>query len=216
MSNQYVYIDEAANLADENQFFIIGVVTTFSEKELRRILKRARTILGKSKRQAPEIKSSRVAKRISAYILKKLNQKDIAIYAWIIDKETRRVEDTPENYGLVLGHILKYGFNLAGWSKVWVDEKYIKQRDKIRLKKTLEMIVGNSNFIKERVIFAKSEKEPGLGLADFVAGSFYTAYNKGNTELLNLIKAKVVMEEKVLWRELKQKATAPRGSVGLA
>lgn len=213
MPTRYAYIDEAANLADENQFFIIGIVSTFSEKELRRILKRARAILGKGKRQTPEIKSSRVSKRISTYIFKKLSQKDVSIYAWIIDKEARRVEDTPENYGLALGHVLKYRFNLAGWNKVWVDEKYIKQRDKVKLEKTLEAVVGNSDFVKEKVIFAKSEKEPGLSLADFAAGSFYAAYNRGNTELLDLIKSRVVVEEKVLWRELKQKATAPRGSV---
>ncbi len=64
MSKIYAYIDEAANLADENQFFIIGVVSTQSKKELKQILKRARKVtLGRGKRQIPEIKSSRVARR---------------------------------------------------------------------------------------------------------------------------------------------------------
>lgn len=217
MPELYAYIDEAANLADENQFFIIGVVSTQSKKELRQILKRARkVVLEKSKHQVPEIKISRVAKRVSTYVIKKLAQKDVAIYVWVVDKESRRVKDTPQNYGLVLAHALGYGFNLAGWSKVWVDEKYNKERDRRTLEQSLRKFLGDGVIDQGKVIFARSEKEPGLGLADFVAGAFYAAYNQGNNELTKILRPKIVMEEKVLWRELKQKATAPRGSVGPA
>lgn len=226
----YAYVDEAANLADKNRFFIIGIVSTQSKKELRQILKRARKVtLGRGKRQIPEIKSSRVARRVVTYIIKKLAQKEVAIYAWVVDKESRRVEDTPQNYGLVLGHTLKYGFNLANWDKVWVDEKYNKERDKRKLEQTLRKILGDSIIGQDKVVFAKSEKEPGLGLADFVAGAFYTAYNQGDHKLVDLLRSKIVVEEKILWREIrtraslgtlhpsevkrKQKATAPRGSV---
>jgi len=215
MPELYAYIDEAANLADDNQFFIIGVVSTHSKKELRRILKRARkVVLGKSKRQVPEIKSSRVAQRVSVYVIKKLAQKDVAVYVWIVDKENRRVQDTPQNYGLVLAHTLRYGFNFAGWSKVWVDEKYNKERDRRALEQILRRFLGDGVIDRQSVVFARSEKEPGLGLADFVAGAFYAACNQGDGDLAKRLRSKVVMEEKILWRELKQKATAPRGSVG--
>lgn len=214
MPKLYAYVDEAANLADENQFFIIGVVSTHSKKELRRILKRARkVVLGRSNRQVPEIKSSRVVKRVAAYVIKRLVQKDVAIYVWIVDKEGRKVADTPENYGLVLGYALKYGFKIADWDKVWVDKKYTKERDVRELNQILASTLGGSMFIQEKVVFTKSEKEPGLGLADFVAGSFYAAYNQSDDELVKILQPRVVMEEKVLWRKIKQKATAPRGSV---
>lgn len=210
----YAYLDESANLADKNKFFIVGVVSTSSKEEIKRILKRARkSILGKKKRQISEIKFSRVIRRVAVYVLKKLAQKEVAVYVWIVDKEGRRVEDTPENYGLILGHALKYGFNLACWSKVWVDEKYDKERDRRKLEQVLRRILGDSIVDQQKVVFAKSEKEPGLGLADFVAGAFNSAYNQGNDKLIRLIREKIMMEEKILWRELKQKAIAPRESV---
>lgn len=214
MPKIYAYVDEAANLADENRFFIVGVVSTRSKKELRHILKRARkVVLGKGRRQVPEIKFSRVARRVAEYVIKRLARKDVAIYVWIVDKEGRRVKDTPQNYGLVLAHALKYGFNLAGWDKVWVDEKYSKERDRHRLEQTLRKVLGDDTVEQGRVIFTKSEKEPGLGLADFVAGSFYTAYNQEDSKLMKLLQPKIVMEEKIKWKEVKQKTTAPRGSV---
>lgn len=97
-----------------------------------------------------------------------------------------------------------------------MDEKYNKKRDKQKLERILRKILGREIIDQKRVVFSKSEKEAGLGLADFVAGAFYTAYNRGDYELIDLIKEKIVMEEKVLWREIKQKTIAPRGSVGPA
>ena len=147
MTGTYAYLDEAANLADENQFLIIGVVSTCSPKQIERILKRARqTILKKSKRQAPRMKFSRVARRVAYYVIRKLSQKDITVYAWIIDKEKRRVKDTPRNYGLVLSHVLKYGFQVAGWDKVWIDKKYSKERHQHQLENTLRKTLGEEVF----------------------------------------------------------------------
>lgn len=211
----YAYVDEAASLADTNQFFIVAIITSMSPKEFGRILKRARTsVLGKRKKQVSELKFSRVEARVARYIIQKLAQKDIAIYVWIIDKAGRRIADTPENYGAALSPLLAYGFTRAGWGKVIIDKKYTKARDAEKLVRALRERIGDENA--GHVDFKESERVPGLMIADFMAGALYRAYNRDDKELLMLLQPKIALEEKVDWRTIQQEANAPRGSVGSA
>jgi hypothetical protein len=215
MQKLYCYVDESANLSDENQFFIVAIVSTQTPKDFERILKRARSdVLRKKKRQAPEIKFSRVVSRAASYVLAKLAEKDVTLYAWVIDKEGRRVQDTAENYGLVLAYVLQYGFTFGNWNMVWIDEKYTKVRDKEKLRETLQALLGSDIMETKQIMFERSEREPGLGIADFVAGAFHAAYNRNDTRFIELLRPKLAVEEKVLWRHIKQRATAPRGSDG--
>lgn len=115
-----------------------------------------------------------------------------------------------------MAHVLKYGFSFSSWGRICVDKKYTKERDQFELERTLEKVIGTNVVSGGKVHFVSGEAEPGLGLADFVAGAFYVAYNHGDCQLVELIESKVVVEEKILWREIKREATAPKGSVGPA
>lgn len=202
-----VYIDEAGNLADTNQFFIIGVVSSKKPHDLNGIFKHIRKdILGKKNKKLSEIKFSRVDIKISEVALRKIAKQDVTIYVWIVNKEERRVKDTPENYGIALSYVLRYGFELCGWKKVVIDNKYTKIKDRAILQTVLRKSVGDN---LENISFADSALVTGLTVADFVAGAFFADYVRGNTSLRKILDAKIAIEERVMWREIKQKATAP-------
>ena len=195
-------------MADTNRFFVIGVLLSAKPNDLKRIFKDVRgNFLGKEKHSLSEIKFSRSSPRIIRAVLKKLTKLKVKIYVWSIDKENRRVADTPENYGLVLQHVLKHGFRLDNWPSVVIDAKFSRAADQAELITVLKSSLGkNINDVS----FGDSKLVAGLGLADFVAGVYFAAYNNtGRSGLTKNLESYVVMEERLQWRELKQKATAP-------
>lgn len=211
MRNKYVYIDESGNLADTSKFFIVAVVTSKTTKEVEKIISKVRkNLLKKTSRELPEIKYSRTTDKVKKKVLTELSKKDIQIFVWVIDKEGRRIKDTAENYGCVLGLVLRYGVGKLGWKSVWVHRKYAKGGDKRSLLLTINAFL-NSACDSTTIKFCSSGEIEGVGLADFVGGLFFEKYNKGVCSLYEIIEDKVAFCEELSWRDIKkQKRLLPR------
>lgn len=201
------YIDESGNLADGNPFFVIAVVPIDDERLPSRIIKRTRSILGRNKgRVGGELKFNNSSIRVKKYFIERLVKEKVSCFVFVIEKANRKIVDSPENYGVILSWILSQGFKLWKWELAVVDRKYDKKRDQEKLLGILK----SGGIARNKVDFVDSLNSDGVKLADFVAGFYSVLYNNQQS-LPDLLKT-IVLEEKVSWTLIKQKAAVPKRS----
>ena len=103
----YAYFDDSPTLAGpENHLAVAAVITLkATDKKLARIPKRVRQrIVDKKLRQLPELKFYNSDEKTRTKMLRMLADEQVEIFALVIDKEGRRVSDSPLNNGIVLGN----------------------------------------------------------------------------------------------------------------
>ncbi len=108
----YALIDESGRIYDPNdKILVFAVILAENLSELEKIIIKARQrIPKKGKRKyerLSEIKFSLTGDNTRQFILKELVRYKVKIYALIIDKQGRKIHDTPENYALLIGRVLK-------------------------------------------------------------------------------------------------------------
>ena len=215
MYKKCVYIDESGNLADKNKFLIIAVISPGRNSQLNKIIPKIRkNMLKKTSAALPEIKYSRTTDQVQLKVARQLSQQNIEIYAWVVNKENRKIKDSAFNYGSVLGTVLKQGVNKYNWRTIIIHKKYTKQSDIKMLENTLNNQLKNS--FESNIIFQTTAKSPTIGIADFVAGIFFEKFNRNNDKLYEVIEDKVVVCKKVSWINIKKEAVAPRGPVAMS
>lgn len=200
------YIDESGNLTDNNPFFITAVVCLRDERIPSRIIKRLRRVLGKRKgKVGKEIKFNNSSIRVKNYFIKRFLDEDLYCLVLVIDKEKKRIADSPENYAKVLIRVLNIGTKIYNWEKIIIDRKFDKLIDQQRLDKE---IVLSGVTIRE-IKFVDSEVSDGVKLADFVAG-FYGQFYNLNKPLPKELSGNA-SEERLSWSLLTQKTVVPKG-----
>src|SRR5258706_15420092 len=163
------YIDESGNLADKEPFFIVAVVPIDNARLTERIIKRLRRVVGREKRKdKDEIKFSKISDRVKDYFIKRFEESNLYCFVFVINKNDRRIKDTPENYGSILAHILHLGFSIFNWEKAVIDKKFSKLRDQEKL----HVFLQNDGVDTMKVNFVDSMQVDGVKLAEFVAGYY--------------------------------------------
>ena len=126
-----------------------------------------------------------------------LAQKEIQIFWVAVEKQGQRIDDTPENYSLLVGELLKECLAYHPEVKVFVDAHFNTplQRDQF------DHLLSESCQLPEPPVHLDSQQDAVIQLADFVAGAIlYQLTGKG--DFASLITEKVVVGKIVKWLPL--------------
>jgi hypothetical protein len=125
---------------------------------------------------------------------------EIQCYTLTVDKQGRRIEDSPENYACLVCELLALCWEHYPHQNVALDRHFT----------TPVQIARVNTFIYRRwppmgvlnLIHVDSQRNPLVQLTDFVAGATYT-WRNGQDDLLYLLTDKIAMASVVSWPELK-------------
>lgn len=205
----YGFLDESPALTDRDQFFLIGLFTT-QQAELRKLLRITRRVrerkLEKKLDRVPELKFNRSSGTVRRYLLNQLAKEAVQIVIYAVDTQGRLVEDTPENYGIVVGNaVATYLHEIGGVLNLKLDQKYTAPTDRSRMDDTVLRVlsykqVGGAVSVIDHV---ESYQNGLVQLADFVAGAAHRKYNLGDQSYLRIVGNKIVLEEVNKWVDIK-------------
>src|SRR6266496_4392714 len=102
----YGFLDESPNLGGTSFFFCVAIIlpTNPNPKHFEHIFKKIRRRkLSKKKKQISEIKFANSEHSVRVKVLELISHEPVTVSAFIINREKRKVFDTPENYGIVVG-----------------------------------------------------------------------------------------------------------------
>lgn len=202
-----LYLDESGNLADDLPYTIAATVggDRAVRKKLSRIPKKVRQrIMDKKLSQVPELKFHDSTEQIRERFLKYLVKYDPEIFALSLDKEGRQVEDSPKNYGIVVGELVRRVISSVeeGRIDLTLDKKYTKPKDRRRLEEFIRFTLGEEDFnlsIRHR----EGEAENLLQVADFVAGAFLRRFAFEEPKYYKIFSDAVLSEVTISWTKLK-------------
>ncbi len=104
-------VDESGSLPDDTPFFTLAGVITYHPETLRNVIRRAVTRTGKRLRRArhavPEFKWSNASRNLRTEVLGRLAQADVGVFTLTVSKSGRRIDDTPENYAILICELLR-------------------------------------------------------------------------------------------------------------
>ncbi len=204
----YAYSDESPTLSSRRRHLVVGVVVTFAAgyRHLVRIPKRARGKLkDKRLRRTPELKFNNSDKRTREHMLRLLAGEEVEIFVLVVDKGGRRVSDSPENNGVVLGNAAALVLKRRKRVSLTLDKKFVRPTDTSKYLNTAINVVLRK--VPTGILTVSppvdSRKESLVQLADFVAGAISQKYNWGNDTYYRILEKKIVEEKQVRWRRLK-------------
>ncbi len=206
----YVFIDESGDLGftkKSTKYYVIACIETRNLLGLLfRVIKKVRRTLGKKKKNIPEFKFARSDDVIRERLLKRVVEEDLLFSAIVLQKQMvysylRNKKDKLHNY--LTGFIaesLNYEYSNEKEFKIIVD-KFIMSEEKRKefnwyLKHKLLNSYGRSNPPKIEIVHKDSQQNPGLQVADFVAGAVFQYYERGKCEFYEIIKPKLRLELK--------------------
>lgn len=204
----YAYSDDSPTLAgQENRLAVAAVVTLKAgDKTLARIPKRARQrIVDKKLRQLPELKFYNSDEKTRVRMLRMIASTSVEIFTLVVDKEGRRVSDSPLNNGVVLGNAAAAVLKEKGKVSWTPDRKFVNPDDTAQYLDTAVKVAASkapSGFLVMKEP-ADSRREILIQLADFVVGAISYKYNWEDDHYYQIIKERVVLEELVRWGEIK-------------
>ena len=216
MNNDLVYgfLDESPNLADEKYFFCVDIIVDSqkSSHQLKNIIRKARKRLGKKPKNISELKFNNSEEKTRIFILSEISKSDLGIVVLILDKNGRKIEDNPTNYGIAIGTAICECLLFYPHLNLTVDKKYKIGKCYQKYLETVNKVVKklslkNSNLILE--LPAESENNPGIQIADFVAGAFNAKYNHNNNHYVEILKKKIKAETVTKWTDTKMRAIRP-------
>jgi len=110
----HVGLDESGALTATTPLFTMAAVVTLHPETLRRLVSRASSDRHlKYRRTATrEFKWSCASQRMRSAVLSRLAQADVELFALTVQKEGRRIKDSPENYAVLVCELLS-----LCWSK---------------------------------------------------------------------------------------------------
>lgn len=204
----YGFLDESPNLTDKASFFSVVIVLTTdqNEKNYQSIFKRIRKneLKGK-KKDIPELKFASSTDRVRTKTLQAISKRSIKVSAFVIDKTGRRIPDTPENYGIVVGFAVSGALKRHPVIILTVDKKYTKPQDQEEVEKTTLKVVGKVS--KKGVLqfkeHADSKSNSILQIADFIAGAISYKYNLKDNTYSKIIGNLIEQEELESWPNIK-------------
>ena len=203
----FIFIDESGTLPDiEDRFIIIAGVGAENIKDPKNLISRVLKSLRQRKIKIKELKFYYAGERIKRQILSGIVSFGFDIFIIAIDKKTRKISDTPENFALLVGEIINE-INL--WRpetslKIIIDRHFHRRNDEKSFNSLLQKNVKrNINYDIKHI---DSQQNFVVNLADFVAGANLAKYNKNKFQFYDIIKENILFEKIVNWPEMKRKS----------
>ncbi len=211
----YGFLDESSSLSDKPFYFCVTILMTREKasSRLQNIMKRARKKIVKKKlKSLSEIKFYNSDEKTRTFVLTELSKTNIEIVAVVVDKEGRRVKDTPTNYGFILGATTAEALQIHPVLNLTLDKKFTSQKQEQECmaetqKATHILTKGKSNVSFNQPV--DSTKNSLIQLADFVAGALNFKYNNNDEHYLVMVKEKIAIEKVMKWTEIKKRIVTP-------
>ena len=200
----YAGLDESGSLTADSPFFVMAAVVTSEPQVLRHLTPRAVTRsgkrLGRSANNAGEIKWRNASQRIRALVLAELAAAEVELFTLTVLKGGRRIEDTPDNYGILVCELLNLCWSVYPNVALAIDRHFTSPAQ----------IATVNTWIYRRwpppgvlsIVHADSQHNTLVQLADMVAGSVY-AWHKSGDRTMELIAKKFRSTEVKDWRSIK-------------
>ncbi|MBQ9161287.1 MAG: DUF3800 domain-containing protein [Methanobrevibacter sp.] len=197
---KYIYIDESGDLGDKyssSKYFVIGAIIVDNPKNLNRIIKEARKKYNNIIGRDLEIKGTKTNRQIIKKILGKLDNIDYDVFVIYLDK--KNVYDIPNFYNHnvlydVLASKLAENIKIDSPTTVIVDKSKNKQEEIINFNERFILGLDNNNNHSININHVNSINYKGLQIADLVSWAVFQNLEHGNSEFMELIKNKTIME----------------------
>jgi hypothetical protein len=202
----YAGLDESGSLTAESPFFVLAAVITAEPRVLHHLISRAVSRSGKrwgrSAKDAGEIKWRNASQRIRAVVLAELAAAEVELFTLTVLKGGRRIEDTPENYGILACELLNLCW--PGYPNVAlaIDRHFTSPAQ----------VAAVNTWIYRRwpppgvlsIVHVDSQRNTLVQLADMVAGSVY-AWHKSGDRTMQMIMEKFGATLVEDWRYIKDR-----------
>jgi len=201
MKQVTVFVDESGTLPDpRDKVVIVAAVGTKTPEKLLSINKSVRKF---QKKKTAEIKFYRSSDRTKKKFFQELAKENLAIFVLIVEKDGKKIEDSPENFALLCWFILEdcLLFYQKEIKNIIFDRHFHRKKDQKIFNQTLNKLLNQSIPFTH----IDSQKDPRVNSADMVAGSLLWAKTGKDARFYELIKPKVVSEKLVNWKQIKKK-----------
>ena len=202
----HIGLDESGSLTAATPLFTLAAVVTPRPETLRNLVKRAATSSGKHfkrrRRATGEFKWSNASRRLRSEVLTRLSKTDAELFALTVNKEGRRLEDSPENYAILVCELLSLCWDTFPNVALSVDRHFTSP----------EQIAAVNTFIYRQwpaagvlsITHVDSQRSPLVQLADFVAGCVYSGRQQQD-EAFRLIEGKISAASVEQWPHIKER-----------
>ncbi|MEM0301823.1 MAG: DUF3800 domain-containing protein [Archaeoglobaceae archaeon] len=202
----YVFIDESGDLGfteKSSKFYVIATVEVKDLRIPRGVIKSVRKSLHKKKKDISEFKFSRSSDELRKKLLNKAVESDMLFSAIILEKRKvydylRDKKDKLHNYltGFLANSLEYYAQEKA--FKIVVDKFIMSREQRADFDHYFKTRLYNNCKILKRVDITHedSQQNPGLQIADFVAGAIFRRYERGLTDFYDIIKPKLRYEDR--------------------
>ena len=199
----WAFADETGDVGrapGSSRYLIVAIVLTRNPRSLRKTVTKTRKHLRKKLKSIPELKAKRTPKKIVTRFLRYIAELDVEIVTVVLDKHIAPACPEPEDwYRLVCAEAVCHCLERYAWLKLAIDRRYTNEilRDKL----------GQSIFVRAastsgrttvgliRIEHLDSTQEKGIQAVDAVVWSLGQKYERGDDELYNIIKDKIIVEE---------------------
>lgn len=183
-----------------SRYLIVAIVLTRHPVLLRKTVVKTRKYLGKKLRNVPELKAKRSPKKVTARFLRYIAELDVEIIAVVLDKHTFPAYSDPEEwYRLVCAKAVRHCIERHEWLNLTLDRRYTTYKLRNRLSDSIFIQAGKASGEPALHFFhiehGDSVQEKGVQAADAVVWSLGQKYERGDDELYNIIKGKIVVED---------------------
>lgn len=208
MNPVFGFLDESSTLDGSSKFFCVAIIASKKEiiQSLQKIIKRAR------KKNLSELKFNNSDEKTRNRVLTELSKQDVRFLILVIDKQGRKIENNPLNYGIAIGSAAAKLLELYSIASLTVDRHFTKPAQESEFKEIVLVTVAklapsNSKLLLNESV--DSQTEIGIQMADFVAGAANACYNNKNSSYLEIIRTKIEKEICEKWTEIKRRAIKP-------
>ncbi len=206
MTFQFVHtgVDESGALTATSPWFVLAAVLTPHPESVAHIVNRVALRTGKrlkrARKPATELKWRNASHRVRTDVLGHLAATEVQCFTLVVDKQGRRIEDSPENYAVLVCELLALCWEYYPNQSVALDRHFTTPAQFARVNTFVYRhwpATGTLNLIH-----VDSQRSSLVQLADFVAGAAYDRYN-GRDDSLHILGDKIANVKVAAWATLK-------------
>ena len=198
-----IFIDESGTLPDVNdKFIVLSGVATFEISKSENLISNVLKNLREQKKSVSELKFYKCGDRTKKYFLSLLNKDDFDIFLLIINKNNRKIADTPENFSFLVALLIKEieCFYKNQEMNIFLDRHFFCKVDLERFNQSLENFVSTQYKIEH----VDSQHNLLVNIADMVAGATLWQYTGKDGVFYDNIKESIITEKVLNWTEAKK------------
>src|SRR3989344_5360032 len=199
---RFVIIDESGRLYDPNdRFLIFAAVVVDSLVSLDKIIPAIKKVLP-SKKKLAEIKFSTTGEKTKIKVLAEIKRRNLKIFGLVVDKQGRKIVDSPENYSLLISTLLKKILvKYPTVSHIIIDRHFTWVTQRERFNDFVQKELKKQLFIEH----LDSQQNTIISLSDFIAGAQRVAHSKNELKYIEIVDKQVEKRIITTWRNLKRK-----------